>query len=588
MRALTLIMSTALLAVGCADNGTSSGSAGGAGATGSGGDGGAGTTTSSSSTTTASSGSGGAGGGGAGGGGAGGGGGESSLLAVTPPMGWNSWNRFDCDVSEELIRGIADTIVSSGMRDAGYEYVVIDDCWQVERDAMGTIVADPQRFPSGIPALASYVHSLGLKFGLYTDAGTQTCQGRPGSYGSEVTDANTYAAWGVDYVKVDWCHSEGLHASERYGIFRDAFQSTGRDILFSICNWGYESPWEWGPVTGQMWRTTGDIVDSWSSTLGILDFNERFGAVAGPGHWNDPDMLEVGNGGMTATEYRAHMSLWSMMAAPLIAGNDIRTMSAETLAILTNREVIAVDQDPAGVQGGRVWADPNGHEVWSKLMSTPGTRAVALFNRSDAPAEIEARWSDIGLAPGTASVRDLWAGVDRGDIVDGYRTLVEAHGVVLLGVNGAEATLAAGDTYVSDAVWAHATSGWGVSERDRSNGEAQAGDGRPIQIQGHTYTKGIGVNAPAQIILDLDGRCTQFHAEVGLDDEIGDNGSVVFQVWADGTRLYDSGRVTGAEPARLVDVDITGQQELRLIVTGSGDDVDFDHADWANALVRCQ
>src|SRR5256886_767238 len=236
-------------------------------------------------------------------------------LARTPPMGWNSWNHFGCNVSEQLIKETADAIVASGMRDAGYRYVVIDDCWEVARDAAGTLVADSTRFPHGIKALADYVHGKGLGFGIYTDAGTNTCQRRPGTYGHEEQDARTFAAWGVDYVKEDWCHAEGLDAPTQYATFRDALAKAGRPIVFSICEWGSNDPWDWAPQIGNLWRTTGDIRDKWTSMLSLLDLSSQHASVARPGAWNDPDMLEVGNGGMTDDEYRAHFSLWAIIAA---------------------------------------------------------------------------------------------------------------------------------------------------------------------------------------------------------------------------------------------------------------------------------
>jgi len=220
-------------------------------------------------------------------------------LARTPPMGWNSWNHFGCDVSEQLIKETADAMAASGMREAGYEHVVIDDCWQVARDSDGTLVADPERFPSGIKALADYVHGQGLKFGIYTDAGLKTCQGRPGSYGYEAQDARTFAAWGVDYVKVDWCYADTLDAVTQYTRVREALRAAGRPIVFSICEWGQNHPWHWAPEVGNLWRTTTDIEDKWTSVLDNLDINSQYADAAGPGHWNDPDMLEVGNGGMS-------------------------------------------------------------------------------------------------------------------------------------------------------------------------------------------------------------------------------------------------------------------------------------------------
>jgi alpha-galactosidase len=515
-------------------------------------------------------------------------------LARTPPMGWNSWNKYACNISEELIKRQADAMVSSGLRDAGYQYINIDDCWQVSRDSNGNIVADPVRFPSGIAALADYVHSKGLKLGIYTDIGTATCQGRPGSHGYEVKDARQYAAWGVDYVKVDWCYTPGYDAPSSYAVMRDALLNAGRPIVFSICNWGEQSPWNWGPSTGNLWRTTGDIQDSWNSFTGILDSNAGHAASAGPGGWNDPDMLIVGlygsNGvggtGMTDTEYQAHFSLWSLMAAPLIMGNDLTNMNTATRNILMNPEVIAVDQDPLGVQGSKV-VDNGGLQVWSKKLSGTGTRAVVLFNRTATPASITAHWSDLGLAPGSASVRDLWARADRGSFSNSYTTSVAPHGVVMLKVVGTEALVPIGTTYLSDDTWSLAANGWGPVERNLSNGEQASGDGRPLTLNGTVYSKGLGVHARSEVNFNLAGRCSTLSADVGLDDEVGTSGSVVFQVWGDNTLLFDSGTMTGASATRNVNVDLTGRTTLKLVVTDAGDDDKFDHADWANARISC-
>jgi len=364
--------------------------------------------------------------------------GPAPALAPTPPMGWNSWNHFACDVNEQTIRETADAMVSSGMRDAGYRYVVIDDCWQVSRDGAGTLVADPQRFPHGIKALADYVHSKGLQFGIYTDAGTNTCQGRPGTLGHEVQDARTFAAWGVDYVKEDWCHARGLDAPTQYRKFRDALTHTGRPIILSLCEWGYNQPWDWAPKIGQLWRTTDDIEDKWGSMLSNLDQSAQHAAVAGPGHWNDPDMLEVGNGGMTDDEYRAHFSLWAVMAAPLIAGNDLRSMSDATRAILTNHEVIAVDQDSLGAQGILVSEGPADLQVWAKALHD-GSRAIVLFNRSDSSAKITASFHRAGLYGDSAMVHDLWSHRDLGTFGGSFATTVAPHGVVMIRARAAGA-----------------------------------------------------------------------------------------------------------------------------------------------------
>ena len=360
-------------------------------------------------------------------------------LARTPPMGWNSWNKFGCNVSDVLIREVADAMSTNGMREAGYRYVTIDDCWQVARAANGVIIADSTRFPQGIKALADYVHSKGLGFGIYTDAGRKTCEGRPGSYGFEANDARTYASWGVDYVKIDWCNSEGLDARTQYTVFRDALTASGRNIVYSICEWGTNEPWTWASAVGNLWRTTGDIADRWSSVLTIVDLSSQYWSVAKPGGWNDPDMLEVGNGGMTQTEYRAHFSLWAMMAAPLIAGNDVRTMMDTTRAatgvreILLNTDVIAVDQDSLGVQGRIVQASPNELQVWMKPLAD-GSRAVLLFNRASVPSTITAEWGRVGLKTKGARVRDLWTHLETPFVENRYSATVPSHGVVMLRV----------------------------------------------------------------------------------------------------------------------------------------------------------
>ena len=357
---------------------------------------------------------------------------NAARLALTPPMGWNSWNKFGCDVSENLIRETADAVVSTGMKDAGYQFVNIDDCWQVSRDGAGNIVADAERFPSGIKALADYVHSQGLKLGIYTDAGRMTCQRRPGSYEHEEQDIKTYASWGIDYVKIDWCYAEGLDPEVQYPKFRDAIARSGRPIVFSICNWGVKAPWTWGPKTGNLWRTTGDISDDYDR-MSVIGFDQNgLEKFAGPGHWNDPDMLEVGNGKMNPDEYRTHMALWAILAAPLLAGNDIRSMTEETKSILMNREIIAVDQDAKGEQGHRVW-DEGPLEIWVRPLAD-GSKAVGLFNRGESTLQIVLKLNQIGAGP-KAKLRDLWAQRDLGSVENSYSADVPKHGVVMLKVS---------------------------------------------------------------------------------------------------------------------------------------------------------
>jgi alpha-galactosidase len=302
-------------------------------------------------------------------------------LAKTPPMGWNSWNKFHCDVSETLIMQAADAMISSGMKDAGYEYIVIDDCWQISRDENGEIVADKERFPHGMKYVADYVHSKGLKFGIYSSAGTVTCQRRPGGFGHEYQDARTYARYGVDYLKYDWCGSTTQDARSSYTNMRNALYAAGRPIVFSICEWGQSKPWEWATEVGHLWRTTGDISDNWNSMIDIFNRQKDLSRYAGPGGWNDPDMLEVGNGGMTTEEYRTHFSLWCMLASPLMAGNDLANMTPEIKSILMNKEMIAVNQDTLGIQA-TCYRDNGDYQIWVKGLSN-NEKAICLLNKSD-------------------------------------------------------------------------------------------------------------------------------------------------------------------------------------------------------------
>ncbi|MHB9055192.1 MAG: glycoside hydrolase family 27 protein [Paludibacteraceae bacterium] len=373
-------------------------------------------------------------------------------LAQTPPMGWNSWNRFACDVNENLIRETADAMVSSGMKDAGYEYIVIDDCWQVSRDSLGFIVADPKKFPSGIKALADYVHSKGLKFGIYSCAGDKTCGGRPAGRGHEYQDAISYAKWGVDYLKYDWCNTENLNAIGAYTTMRDALFSAGRPVVFSLCEWGDNKPWKWAKEVGHLWRTTGDIYNcfdcindhgTWKSwgAMQILEKQDGLRQYAGPGHWNDPDMLEVGNG-MPVNEERAHFTMWCMIAAPLISGNDLRTMTPQTLGVLANKEVIAIDQDSLGIQGFK-HQSKDSVETWLKPLKN-GEWAVCLLNRSKLSKNIEMDWktfsvtdslSNRTLSTGTKEIfkiRDLWLKKNIGDTRKVLKAKLQGHDVLCL------------------------------------------------------------------------------------------------------------------------------------------------------------
>ncbi|MFD0717341.1 NPCBM/NEW2 domain-containing protein [Paenibacillus sp. GCM10027626] len=751
-------------------------------------------------------------------------------LALTPPMGWNSWNKFGGNIDQWKIMAMADAMVESGMKDAGYEYINIDDNWMAaSRDANGDLLPDPTRFPDGIKGVADYVHSKGLKLGIYSSNGTKTCMGLPASQGHEERDAAKFAEWEVDFLKYDFCYNErssfyapdlekivvsdGTNATtyeaespdntltgnarivgtkvgfignnagdltinkitvpaagnytltvyyyngdagsrnlyvsvnggtgekyslpssgdwstaalypiqialeqgenkikfynpeegdgttisaQQYGVMRDALEATGRQIMFSICEWGANQPWLWGPSVGHLWRTTGDITDTWDSMTGILDQNSVLAQYAGPGQWNDPDMLEVGNGGMTDTEYRAHFSLWSMMAAPLIAGNDITNMSDATKEILLNKEVIAIDQDPAGIQGSKI-RDDGDYEVWVKPLSN-GDKAVLFFNRSQSSTTMSLNINDLGLKESSVYiVRDLWEHSESA-AASLVSAVVPSHGAAMFRIhpgtpnmaqpatdltitsdnyvevgqlskmtitltnNGripikdvaiklqtpdgwgvqptspttlknlppgkshtmtrdvivpsnanpalydidAEATFIYGgqklpgqkqvkskiqvytappssDTYLSDLNWLESTNGWGPVEKDRSNGESGLGDGNIITIDGTTYEKGLGVHAESAISYYIGGTFSKFIADVGLDDEVGDNGSVTFQVWADGNMVYESEVLNGSSPAKHIDVDITGAKILKLVVTNGGDHNAYDHADWGGARI---
>ncbi len=632
-------------------------------------------------------------------------------LAKTPPMGFNDWNSFGCNVDEALIKQTADFFVSSGMKAAGYQYVNIDDCWLThQRDAQGRLVPDPTKFPDGIKGTADYVHSKGLKLGIYEDAGTQTCAGYPGSLGHEKTDAQTFADWGVDYLKYDNCNNDGSTTTAqyiaRYTAMRDALAATGRKIVFSICEWGVNEPATWAGDVGNLWRTTGDISDNWSSLKGIIAQNAPLASHAHPGAWNDPDMLEVGNGGMTDTEYRTHFSLWAEMAAPLLVGSDLRKASPETMKILLNKDVIAVDQDRLGVQG-QVLSNDDGHWVFSKPLAN-GDRAVALYNETDAPGTITTTAAQTGLRRASAyRMHDLWSGQNT-ETAGTIGAQVPAHGTVIYRVSSGGAgglapatsasvepapvydgatmslllpgrdnpvgssftdygrapvtdarmtlvgppgwqvgsggrssfarvgtgrtvhtdwtvrtpddvapgdyalTLVAtyrwqgrvrtdqstvtvtvppaaptSDAFVSDLTWLGSTNGWGPVERDMSNGETAAGDGKPITIDGQVFAKGLGANSPSTVDVYVGGKCTALTAQVGLDDEEGDRGTVAFQVLADGKQVASTPTLTNADAPVAVNADVSGAQVVRLVVGDGGDGNSYDHADWGSAQLHC-
>jgi alpha-galactosidase len=360
-------------------------------------------------------------------------------------MGWNSWNTFNVHIDENLIKEMADAIEQSGMKAAGYQYIVLDDAWLAkERDADGNLQGDPKRFPSGMKALGDYLHDKGFKFGIYNCAGTKTCAGYPGGYQHEEADAKMYASWGVDYLKYDWCNTEHMDAKERYTAMRDALHAAGRPIVFSLCEWGSNKPWTWAPDVGHLWRTTGDIAPVWDGkpkkdwehpVMTLLHQQIGLEKYAGPGHWNDPDMLEVGNKGLSDTESRSHFTLWCMLAAPLMAGNDVRKMSPEVRAILTDRDVIAIDQDPLGKQGYRASAD-GGREIWVKDLSGDA-KAACILNTTEEPMAMKLDWKTVGAVAGKKyAIHDLWAKnvIANDDLTTDaeFKMHLEPHAVLLL------------------------------------------------------------------------------------------------------------------------------------------------------------
>lgn len=614
-------------------------------------------------------------------------------LAETPPMGWNSWNYFACDINAELIKEIADAMVESGMKDAGYEYVNIDDCWMAPtRDENGNLQPHPERFPNGIDAVADYVHEKGLKLGIYSSAGTKTCQGLPASLGHEWNDAKSFAEWGVDYLKYDNCYNQGIPGKPRYREMSKALDATDREIVYSLCCWGQYDVATWGAdIGGNLWRTTGDITDNWSRIMDILDQQVGLAKYAKPGHWNDPDMLEVGNPGLSTRESRAHFSLWCVLSAPLLAGNDLRDMSEEIREILTDEEVLTVNQDWAGSQGTKR-KDTGNHEVWAKPLSN-GDSAVCLLNRDETTGTISINADELDLKNSSAYIlRDLWE-KEETSTAEKITATVPPHGAVLYRVrpgtpneappttalsfdtdktfitegetttvtgtftnygriairdvdlsidapegwsvssktspthsnvppsksvettweitapssvepNQYDLTLSAsfvwsgnnttsvqsegsltvppepptGDTHLSNHQWVSATIGWGEIGLDESVGN------NPLTIGGTTYEQGIGTHSRSEIRYYLAGNMSQFVADVGVDDEVGDRGSVRFRVLGDGEVLTETDVLTGGTGSVHLDVDISGVELLTLVVTTEGTDY-YDHADWAAAQV---
>ena len=508
-------------------------------------------------------------------------------LAKTPPMGWNSWNVFQGNIDEEKIRGIADAMVASGMRDAGYEYLVLDDGWMAsQRDAFGNLVADPAKFPSGMKALADYVHSKGLKFGIYQDRGHSTCMKLPGSFQHEQQDMDLFAEWGVDYLKLDSCYAEinGRLSTADYAVYRDCIIKTGRPMILSMAN--YTDPsWAWGGgQIGHLWRTSYDIGPSMGSvyycadtTAGDIVVHPAFNGLwqfAGPGRWNDPDMLEVGNL-KSDRENRTHFALWCMLAAPLMAGNDLRSMSASVRDVFTAAEVIKIDQDPRGVQGYKVY-DEGDHEVYSKPLSD-GTTAVLLLNKGAKDSDLTVSWDQIGLK-GPQIVRDLWERKDLGIYTNQFTAKAlpqHDHRLLKIGTPGRSPlplpkavapakymVVRNGKTYLSDLyyVWRSGP----AAPRYNSNAE-----GQPIVIGGTPYQRGFGFKGRCQAMFKLNGKAHRFRAVIGLDAACQSDDSCRFKVRnldpiGPTSLLYDSGKMTRDTAPSTVVVDVRGVDCLIL------------------------
>ena len=502
-----------------------------------------------------------------------------------PALGWNGWNEFRCrpELDQQKFESNVDALVARGMKDAGYEFANLDDCWQAPRGADGALSANA-RFPDGIGALGSYVHDRGLKLGI--DAHNLDCKWpemvTPGSGTHEAQDAASFASWGVDYVKYTRCGGDLVEYQTEVSGLRDAIAKNGRPMRLSIVTTPF-SYWQLGAA--DQWRTHGDIEPGWAALLDIIDTEAPLAAYAGQVGFNDADMLWVGNAALTEAESRAHFSMWAILASPLLAGNDLSAMSDATAAILSNREVIALDQDPLALQG--LLLDQQGDVgVYGKPLSGCGARGLVLLNRGSQVAEATVSWQELGLAAGAAGVRDLWAARDLDPAHDTLTLMVPPHDVRALRITGSEPPLPHGTPYLSDLPWTYAANGWGPVERDQELGGKAAGDGQPLSLGGTHYDKGLGTNSPALVRYLLGKHCSRFSAEIGIDDLAGDIGSVVFQVWADAEKIFDSGTMLRATAPRHIDLNVSGRSEIRLFV-GQIDDIGQDHGDWADARLTC-
>jgi alpha-galactosidase len=502
------------------------------------------------------------------------------LLAPVPAMGWNGWNTFGCSktLNEQKLRDIVEALTASGMQDAGYRYVNLDDCWELARDDAGDIVVDAAKLPGGMTALGTTLHAKGFRLGVFRRG--SECPMIPAAH--HARDVATYDAWQADLLKLVSC-TQSVDVQSDVEQMAAALRDGDRPVILSIAAPPFA---EWMTDVGQMFRGTSSIAPTWASILTVLDATAPLAAYARPGAFNDPDILEVGNGELSESEARAHFSLWSILSAPLLAGNDVSTMSEATQQILLNGDVIALDQDALGLQGALV-RNQSDLQIYAKPLVGCGARGVVLFNRGEAELTTTLTWPEIWLEPGSASVRDLWQATELGPAQDQLTLSVPAHDVVALKIVGNEPPTPHGDVSLGDVHFTYATSGFGPVERNTSNGEQSAGDGKMLRISGRTFERGLGVHAPALLRFRLGGACSRFTAQVGVDEEEEGLGSVNFQVWSDGEKLFDSGQLTGTSAAQAVDVSLTGRQDLRLFVGTAGDGYTNDHADWADAHLTC-
>jgi alpha-galactosidase len=510
---------------------------------------------------------------------------ETNGVALTPPMGVNTWYGYSSGINETLIKSLADQMVTNGLKDAGYTYLNLDDGWAGQRDTNGVMQSDTNKFPSGIKALADYVHSKGLKFGLYATGGFQTCAGYPASMGYEIQDANTFALWGVDYLKYEACQMPSYELIPHEEVFSvrmgQALKQTGRPIVFSLSIGPFEN---WIPGACNLPRGTGDNSGTWQNVLYHIDTVAQSPFKSRPGMFNDPEVVPWGlDSGLTKDE--AAFSMWCMLAAPLLTG----TMNPYRLPVLLNSEAIAVDQDPAGIQGWCV-ATNGDLQVWKKPLgsSNSTTMAVALFNRGTNEADITANWSDLALPAGPATVRDLWAhayvaSASFGNFVGNYTAHVAAQSVQLLKITGnaALALPAVGTVFVSDLGWLNTTTNQSDPiQRDRWVGTPIG----PMVIDGITYPKGLSFQANSRADYYLGGVASRFQCSIGIDDRACCIfASAVFRVYADGVKIYDSGMMNDNSPTQTIDVDVSGRNILSLELSDGGNGTLRDIGDWGNA-----